>query len=66
MELNLYVVKEHLERAFVLGCERLSEDRLFRHVTCYLGEPALDTSALYILESGQAEAFLRAEGAGAC
>ena len=66
MELNLYVVKEHLEREFVPGCERLSEDRLFRHVTCYLGETALDTSALYILESGQAEAFLRAEGAGAC
>ena len=42
MELSLYVVKEHLEKEFSLGCEHLVEDRLFRRMTCYLGEDTAD------------------------
>ena len=63
MELSLYVVKEHLEKEFSLGREHLDEERLFRRVTCYLGEDELDSAALYILEAGQAEGFLRSAGA---
>ena len=66
MELNLYVVREHLEKEFTLGRQRLMEERLFRHVTCYLGEDVLDPAALYIVESGSLAAFLRAGGADAC
>ena len=66
MELSLYVVKEHLEKEFSLGREHLDEERLFRRVTCYLGEDELDSAALYILEAGQAEGFLRSAGAERC
>ena len=66
MELSLYVVKEHLEKEFQLGGEHLAEERLFRRMTCYLGEDALDPWALYVLDSAQLGAFLRARNRDDC
>lgn len=66
MELNLHVVRERLEGRFPLGSGRLSPERGFHHVKCYLGQRELDGNALYLVDKTRRGAFAAAAGTGAC